>query len=178
MKRIFCIILSVVIAFSTVFCLVACSEEEEGERRQELNYTIKENGTFEVADVGSYTDPELEIPDEHDGRAVTSIGDYAFMHKVELTHVTIPASVTSIGNSAFYWCTSLTVVTIKTSKDSAGNLTGVNSIAAQAFENCENLVKIVYEGTQEDWDKIAKATDWDKYTSDFVIEFKPASEED
>jgi|GEM_PF-1024518 len=38
---------------------------------------------------------------------VTSIGDYAFIERADLTSVLIPASVTDVGVGAFYYCSSL-----------------------------------------------------------------------
>ena len=166
MKKIFCMILSLVIACSAVFCLVACDGESEEKKIQALNYTIKGDATFEVSDVGSFTDAELVIPDTHDGRAVTSIGNLAFCIRPELTSVTIPASISFIGNSAFYWCTGLMEVNILCSEESAG----VTSIGEQAFENCYNLAKINYQGTKAAWEAIAKGTDWAKLTSGITVQ--------
>ncbi|GHT38474.1 hypothetical protein AGMMS49965_01950 [Bacteroidia bacterium] len=61
---------------------------------------------------------------------VTSIGDYAFSHRIDLRSVTIPNSVTSIGERAFSDCPNLRSGTIPNS---------VTSIGSGAFSGCPNL---------------------------------------
>ena len=73
------------------------------------------------------------IPSEHNGKAVTEIGDSAFRNCTSLTNITIPDSVTSIGDYAFSGCLRLESVTI-------GN--GVTSIGYFAFSYCEKLTSI------------------------------------
>ena len=60
--------------------------------------------------------------------------------------VTIPSSVKSISAGAFENCSSLTGITVPTS---------VASIGDYAFNNCNQLKAVSYEGSNEDWDKIA-----------------------
>ena len=55
---------------------------------------------------------DVVIPSEIDGKAVTSIGGYAFSDCKSLTSITIPDSVTSIGYYAFRGCTNLARVDI------------------------------------------------------------------
>ena len=78
--------------------------------------------------------------------SVTSIGSYAFEYCRSLTSVTIPSSVTSIGSHAFSSCSSLTSITIPSS---------VTSIGSYAFFGCRSLQDVYYNGTIEDWCKIA-----------------------
>ena len=109
----------------------------------------------------------ITIPD-----SVTSIGVCAFEGCTSLTSVTIPNSVTSIGIGAFCGCTSLTSVIIPD---------GVSSIGVQAFAYCDyftsivipgsvthidggafmytDLGKVIYCGTQEQWNNIRIGTD-------------------
>jgi hypothetical protein len=96
---------------------------------------------------GPYT-----IPD-----SVTSIGDYAFYSRENLTEVTIPNSVTTIGYAAFASCTGLTNVSIGDGVTNIGQgafylctrLTSimipdsVTSIGSGAFEYCTSLTNII-----------------------------------
>ena len=74
----------------------------------------------------------------------TSIGKYAFAGCRSLESVRIGDAVTSIGDYAFFGCGSLTSITIPNS---------VTSIGADVFESC-NFSRIVYNGTQQQWNKI------------------------
>ena len=60
----------------------------------------------------SGTETSIKIPDTINGKAVTSIDDYAFSYRENLTSITIPDSITCIGYEAFYDCENLTSVTI------------------------------------------------------------------
>ena len=66
-------------------------------------------------------------------KEVTSIGDFAFNERGQLTSITIPNGVISIGEQAFYECASLTSITIPDS---------VTSIGKRAFCLCEKLTRI------------------------------------
>ena len=94
---------------------------------------------------------------------VTSISGYAFNGCTSLTSIEIPNSVTSIGQSAFSSCTSLTSIEIPNS---------VTSIGQSAFYDCSNLKTINYTGTEDQWNAIAKGTNWNKNCpSDMVINY-------
>ena len=67
-----------------------------------------------------------------DGK-VTTIGDYAFCNRSNITSITIPDSVTTIGHSAFQYCSSLTSVTIPDS---------VTTIRECAFQGCSSLTSV------------------------------------
>ena len=111
----------------------------------------------------------ITIPD-----SVTSIGDSAFHYCSSLTSITIPDSVTSIGDSAFHGCSSLTSVKIPSGVTSIGDgvfhgcsslasITipdSVMSIGISAFHRCSSLANIYYTGTEEQWNAITKADDW------------------
>ena len=80
---------------------------------------LQDDGTLKISKyIGS--DTVYVIPDEIDGKKVTSIGYSAFENLTSLTSVTIPDSVTDIGFQAFHNCTSLKSVTIPASVISIG----------------------------------------------------------
>ncbi len=68
---------------------------------------------------------------------VTSIYDYAFYNRTDLTNVTISSDVVSIGGYAFSGCSGLTTVTIPDS---------VTRIGVTAFSNCARLTDITIGG--------------------------------
>jgi hemin uptake protein HemP len=67
---------------------------------------------------------------------VTSIGDFAFHVKQNITNVTIPNTITSIGIHVFELCTSLTSITIPSSVTTIGN---------NAFNACSGLATIILQ---------------------------------
>jgi hypothetical protein len=110
------------------------------------------NGALTIIE---YTGPggEVVIPDTTNGMQVSSIGDFAFHLKANVTNVTIPNSVTRIANSAFRRCTSLIDIVIPDTVTSMGNAvfqecysltnitvgSGITSVGNLAFLSCYNL---------------------------------------
>ena len=96
------------------------------------------------------------IPSTIDGLPVTSIGDYAFESRTNLTSAVIPNSVVNLGEGAFGGCTSLTNVTIGTNVTNVGygtfascsGLTGITipnsttNIGSYAFYSCTSLANV------------------------------------
>ena len=68
----------------------------------------------------------------------SAIGSRDFLHRTNLTRVTIENGVTSIGDWAFQDCTSLAEITIPSS---------VTSIGSSAFSGCSSLKKIAVPNT-------------------------------
>ncbi len=85
--------------------------------------------------ITSYTGEggNVVIPDKIDGKAVTEIGDSAFLSCDILTGITISDNVTNIGSYSFRFCSNLTSVTM-------GN--SVETIGKDAFDNCTELTSI------------------------------------
>ena len=110
-------------------------------------YSILNNGTLEVASYsGNYT--EVAIPEEVDGRKVTSIGAGAFSEFSKLSSIIIPDGITKIGSFAFEDCTSLTSVTIPDSVTSIGDH-ALGYCYDDGYGHClvDNFMLYVYSGT-------------------------------
>lgn len=138
-----------------------------------------------VIGIGACTDASIVIPSEHDGVAVTAIGEGAFKNQTHLVSVILPQSVNVIGDSAFLGCTGLRDM----------DLEFVERIEADAFAFCDNLVSvrlgtplkyigrwvfeysnslssIYYGGDADAWLAIEKHRDWSKYAPDgFTLEY-------
>ena len=99
-----------------------------------FTFTLLDNDTYEISAKYARVFPtEIVLPENHDGKSVTSIGDSAFNGYENITSVIIPDSVTIIGEYAFNNCSDLTTITI-------GN--NVTSIGERAFSSCRSLTSI------------------------------------
>ncbi|MBQ2798206.1 MAG: leucine-rich repeat domain-containing protein, partial [Ruminiclostridium sp.] len=111
-----------------MMCVVSAGAEIYGD----YEYEVLDGGTVKITDYTG-SDYNVEIPSEISGKAVTSIGDYAFSGCSSLVSIAIPDGVTNVGNYAFRWCTSLASITIPDS---------VTSIGYYAFGECSSLTSI------------------------------------
>ena len=123
-------------------------------------YIIKSDDTAEIIGCET-TSTELTVPEEIDGHAVSSIGDYGFAKCSTLKSITIPKNIKIIGKYAFTGCTGLINATIPTTVSSVGdyafnnctglkNVTiseGVESIGKGCFYNCTSLAEAVVPDT-------------------------------
>ena len=128
-------ILSIILALSLMFSLAAVcgiTASAESFTSGDFEYEILDDDTVEITKYYGSAET-LKIPNEIDGKTVTSIGNYAFAWCDSLTSVTIPDSVTTIGDSAFEDCDSLTSVTIPDS---------VTTIGDSAFAWCDSLTSV------------------------------------
>ena len=100
---------------------------------QDYLLLIFDKATKTITGVTDKNIKTINIPNEIDGVAVTTIGKKAFFNCSSLTSVTIPNSVTTIGDGAFYGCSSLTSVTIPNS---------VTTIGISAFYECSSLTSV------------------------------------
>ncbi len=114
-------------------------------------YTLK-GETYEVTGLNC-DKTDIYILDTYEGKAVTSIKEWAFGHCKSLQFVRIPDSVTEIGEAAFYQCESLMELSLPDGVTKiedytflgCGNLTivsaeNIQSIGAQAFTFCDDLI--------------------------------------
>ena len=86
---------------------------------------------------------------------VTVIKDDAFFLCESMTRVTIPDSVTEIGV-----CERLESITLPKT------ITTINDFA---FDHCQNLKTIKFEGTLSQWQAIDKCISWDTQTGNYII---------
>lgn len=127
-----------------------------------LSFSVdSEQGIATVTGIGTCTDTDIVIPNEHKGYAVTAIGYEAFRANTGITSVIIPTSVTSIKSYAFNGCTGLISIDIPNSVTEIGwyafsgcnGLTsaiignGILKIYGYAFRGCSNLVGITILAT-------------------------------
>ncbi len=154
MKRKLFRLLILVICFAVCFSVCGCGEESDSTDTSEADATNSSNGNgtdtvngtaevdtglefslssdetcYTVVGIGTYSDKDLIIPETHNEKPVTKVGEYSFCGE-PITSVTIPSTVHSIGESAFSGCKELVEVSIAD---------GVKSIGNKAFDNCINL---------------------------------------
>jgi hypothetical protein len=115
------------------------------------------------------------------GDNVQSIPSYLFFRNIYLTTVHLGNHVTTIGKAAFSGCNSLQTIAIPDSVETIGDAafriavvilpdddgsshpyglrtitigSGLKTVGADAFTNCNNLNTVYYKGTEEDWSQI------------------------
>ena len=77
-----------------------------------LAFSLNADGiSYTVTGMGSFTGKDLVIPEEHDGKPVTAVGNYAFSG-TDITSAVIPDSVTDVFSGAFDSCPALAKVTV------------------------------------------------------------------
>lgn len=90
--------------------------------------------------------------------SVKEIKPLCFAGCAALTHVVIPEGVELIGRQAFSECTKLQSIIIPSSIVESGIPSGgdtpIKGVGKGAFWKCDNLSKVYYNGTQEQWNKI------------------------
>lgn len=114
-----------------MLALTSCGISDTG---CELEYTLLDDGTYEVTSVkGDGKCTEITVPAEVGGIKVTAIGANAFSSKTDLTRIVLPAGITHIGNGAFSGCSSLTQLDMPDS---------LVSVGIDAFSGCHSLIEL------------------------------------
>lgn len=110
-----------------------------------LSYRSNLLGLYAVDGIGSCKDTEIVIPSTYSGSNVCAVFRNAFANCTNITTVILPdnGQFFQIDNGAFSGCTSLKTVVIPAS---------VTSIGYGIFSGCTSLEKVLYLGTQEEWD--------------------------
>ena len=134
-------------------------EREKGELEFALN---KDGESYSVVGLGTYSFPNVVIPETYKGKPVTKIADRAFYGLGEpvygddgmghadyndcakITSITIPNSVTSIGERAFAYCESLTSVTIPNSMTSIGDYAFCVCTSLKSIDIPDSVTNIGY----------------------------------
>lgn len=98
----------------------------------------------------------------------------AFRSARNLVSVALPGSLRSIGWYAFNFCSNLQSITIPVS---------VTEFDSRIFNCCSQLTEILYGGTEEQWNAIEKAedwniVDWDGNEGQFTITYNALCAED
>ena len=172
-------LLAAIAAVAAALCasLAACGGKSEVLQFTQDGINCGISGTRK----GSAT--KMEIPSEHDGKVVTSIGKYAFDSCGSLEEIYIPESVRKIGAGAFYCCRSLSSITVPEGVEAIGEWTfggcfslrsvylpsSVNELGANSFRYCKNLNEINYGGTVEQWIGLEKGASWNYGAGAFVV---------
>ena len=159
------------------------ADEETTAPAPTLEFESFGNGTCAVVGIGSYTDSYVTIPEKSpSGDVVTVITDGAFYGNSFIRAIEIPSTVTSIGELAFANCTQLVYLSVDADNQLFTDIGGVlytadkttvicypsasssasidmpdsvTTICDMAFYGCDNLKYINYEGSLDDWTKIA-----------------------
>lgn len=88
--------------------------------------------------------------------SVTYLGEAAFYDCWYLTNVNVPEGVTAIGASTFAHCSRLQTLSLPST---------ITSIGSDALLNCSALSTLRFAGSEQAWQAVEKATDWDRGAS-------------
>ena len=119
MKTVKKLSLILALSFVAVMCLMLNAAAEDlvyGD----YTYTVLEDDTVKITDYNG-SEKDIVLPSEIDGKAVTVIGELAFVENKEISSVVIPDSVTSVEKRAFAWCENLLEVTFGNSLTTIGH---------------------------------------------------------
>jgi hypothetical protein len=133
MKRVKGLAIVLAVLMLAMFMVSFASDDASAASPEDFSYRLIDDGT--ALEITGYRGPGgvVDIPNEIEGRPVTSISYKAFWYCSTLTAITIPNSVTNIGSEAFYGCASLKSVNIPDS---------VTNIGDWAFYQCSSLTSV------------------------------------
>lgn len=107
------------------------------------------------------SDPLDFSPNSDGGRTVHSYSDKnSWMNKLTIPSEFNGDPVTALANYAFIECYTLTEITIPAS---------VKRIGEKAFTSCSSLKRVIFEGTKEEWLKIASSTGVESESGNVIV---------
>lgn len=109
----------------------------------QLTYTLDSStDTYSLTGASSSISGNVIIPKTYNGKAVTTIGSYAFEDCSNITSVTIQENITSIGSAIFTGCSSLSNINVasgNTTYHSAGDCI-IETSSKTLIAGCKNSV--------------------------------------
>ena len=111
-----------------------------GKKEEEFSVPF---GVTEIGEMAFYQCETLEKVTL--SSTVTKIGFRAFETCVNLTTLVLPDGITDIGHAAFRGCFNLTTIHLPNT---------LTYIGVEAFEDCNKLNKVIFHGTEKEWNKI------------------------
>ncbi len=146
-KRLLSLVMTVMILFGCAVALpedtfisqteITASAIREKKRSGDFEYYVRDDDTICISEYLSKNNPNIRsiyVPSKIDGKAVTTIGGYAFYISSYLTEIILPESVTTIAPSAISHCSNLKTVKLPQS---------LQTIGGSAFEYCHSLNNVV-----------------------------------
>lgn len=128
--------------------IVAVFEVDSGEEETVWEYTVATDGSSIGISAYNGTDENVIIPNTIDGYVVATVLRNAFSNKTFIKTVTFPtnSSFTIIGGASFSGCTELQSIDIPNN---------VTNILKSAFDGCDKLTTINYNGTKAEWNNVS-----------------------
>ena len=129
---------------------------ECGAEGETLTWTLDEDGVLTISGSGDMADF-----DEEDEKPWADDWE-------RISEVIVEEGVRKIGNGAFSYLTGLIDVTLPVSMEKIGE---------SAFDGCDLLEKVLYSGSEEDWDRILIGASNDPLiNAEIIFSYDPASE--
>lgn len=116
-------------------------------------YQLAEGGGAAIVTGYTGAATEVVIASQYEGVPVTDIGYFAFDYGHSITSIIIPESVLAICDYAFYGCDGMQTITLPS---------GLLPITEFCFKNCSSLSAIVFTGSMQQWNDIAKEDGWNR----------------
>lgn len=145
-------LLLIILSLACALCFVACDKtppetpggnDEPTPSPQVNKFEYNDKGDYiEITGIRIIYQADVVVPDEIDGKPVTTIADEAFSSEqkianTKLATIALGNNVTTIGKKAFKACNKLTSVT---------NTSNLTYIGESAFENCTALTSFALSG--------------------------------